>query len=66
MINDKELLSSITVHNKYARHIGYKPKDNAEDYRNKINKKDGYIDSKDSLVTTHGGYFASAGHFDDN
>ena len=57
---------SILIDNKYARHIGYKPKDNAEDYRNKINQKDGYIDSKDSLVSTHGGYFASAGHFDDN
>ena len=28
-------------------------------------KKDGFIDSNDHLVTTHGGYFASSGHFDD-
>ena len=51
--------------NKYAKHIGYKPHDNGEDYRKKIEKKHGFIDSKDPLVTTHGGYFASVGHFDD-
>jgi|TARA_A100001234_G_scaffold28795_1_gene22472 uronate dehydrogenase len=56
---------SVLIDNKYAKHIGYKPKDNAEEFRSLIEKKDGFIDSTDSLVTTHGGYFASSGHFDD-
>ena len=57
---------SILIDNKYGKHVGYKPKDNGENYRNKIEKKDGFIDSTDSLVSTHGGYFTAAGHFDDN
>ena len=56
---------SVLIDNKYAKHIGYKPKDNAEEFRSLIEKKDGFIDSSDPLVTTHGGYFASSGHFDD-
>jgi len=56
---------SVLIDNKYAKHIGYKPNDNGEDFRKKIEKDHGFVDSKDSLVTTHGGYFASAGHFDD-
>ena len=58
--------NSILIDNKYAKHIGYNPKDNGEEYRKIIEENDGFIDSKDPLVTTHGGYFASAGHFDDN
>ena len=56
---------SVLIDNKYAKHIGYKPKDNAEKFRSIIEQKDGFIDSTDPLVTTHGGYFASSGHFDD-
>ena len=56
---------SVLIDNKYAKHIAYKPKDNGEDFRSLIEKKDGFIDSSDPLVTTHGGYFASSGHFDD-
>ncbi len=56
---------SILIDNKYAKHIAYKPKDNGEEFRSLIEKKDGFIDSTDPLVTTHGGYFASSGHFDD-
>ena len=56
---------SVLIDNKYAKHIAYKPKDNGEDFRSLIEKKDGFIDSTDPLVTTHGGYFASSGHFDD-
>ena len=56
---------SVLIDNKYAKHIGYKPKDNGEKFRSLIEKKDGFIDSSDHLVTTHGGYFASSGHFDD-
>ena len=56
---------SVLIDNKYAKHIAYKPKDNGEDFRSVIEKKDGFIDSTDPLVTTHGGYFASSGHFDD-
>lgn len=57
---------SLLIDNKFANHIGYKPKDNAENYRKKLDEKLGFVDSQDPLVTTHGGYFASAGHFDDN
>ena len=57
---------SILVDNKYAKHIAYKPKDNGEDFRKKIEDNEGFIDSKDPLITTHGGYFVSAGHFDDD
>ena len=56
---------SILIDNKYAKHIAYKPKDNGEEFRSLIEKKYGFIDSTDPLVTTHGGYFASSGHFDD-
>ena len=35
------------------------------EFRSLIENKDGFIDSTDPLVTTHGGYFASSGHFDD-
>ena len=59
-------IKTILIDNKYARHIGYKPKDNAEGYRNRIDQKNGFINSRDSLVRTHGGNFVSAGHFDDN
>jgi uronate dehydrogenase len=58
--------NSILIDNKYSKHIGYNPKDNGEEYRKIIEENDGFIDSKDPLVTTHGGYFASAGHFDDD
>ena len=57
---------SVLVDNKYAKHIGYIPKDNGEDYRVKVETKDGFVDSNNPLVKTHGGYFASAGHFDDS
>ena len=50
----------------YVLHIGYIPRDNGEDYRVKVETKDGFVDSNDPLVKTHGGYFASAGHFDDS
>ena len=57
---------SVLIDNKYAKHIGYIPRDNGEDYRVKVETKDGFVDSNDPLVKTHGGYFASAGHFDDS
>ncbi|MFL2828620.1 MAG: NAD-dependent epimerase/dehydratase family protein [Candidatus Puniceispirillales bacterium] len=57
---------SVLIDNKYAKHIGYIPRDNGEDYRVQVETKDGFVDSNDPLVTTHGGYFASAGHFDDS
>ena len=56
----------VLIDNKYAKHIGYIPRDNGEDYRVQVETKDGFVDSNDPLVTTHGGYFASAGHFDDS
>ena len=36
---------SLLIDNKYASHISYKPKDNAEEYRQKIEKKHGFVDS---------------------
>ena len=57
---------SLLIDNKYANHISYKPKDNAEEYREKIEQKHGFVDSQDPLVTTHGGNFVSAGHYDDS
>ena len=56
---------SLLIDNKYANHISYKPKDNGEAYRQKIEKNHGFVDAQDPLVTTHGGYFVSAGHYDD-
>ena len=55
---------SVLIDNKYAKHMSYKP-NNGEKFRSLIEKKEGHIDSTDPLVTTHGGYFASSGHFDD-
>ena len=57
---------SVLIDNKYAKHIGYIPRDNGENYRVQVEAKDGFLDSNDPLVTTHGGNFASAGHFDDS
>ena len=56
---------SILIDNKYANHIGFKPEDNAEHFRSKVVEQKGFVDPKDPLVTTHGGYFASAGHYDE-
>ena len=56
---------SILIDNKYANHIGFKPEDNAEQFRSKVVGEKGFVEPKDPLVTTHGGYFASAGHYDD-
>ena len=43
----------ILIDNKYSKHIGYNPKYNGEEYRKIIEDNDGFIDSKDPLVTTN-------------
>lgn len=40
---------SLLIDNKYANHISYKPKDNAEAYRQKIEKNHGFVDAQDQL-----------------
>ena len=47
------------VDNSKARHLGYHPKDNAEQFANEIYKNDGPLDPHDPANTHHGGPFAS-------
>ncbi len=51
--------------NHMAAHIGFNPKDNAEDYRAEIEAKSGAPDINDRFIACHGGSFASAPHFED-
>ena len=47
------------VDNSKARHLGYHPKDNAEEFAKEIYAKDGPLDLHDDANTHHGGPFAS-------
>ena len=47
------------VDNSKARHLGYHPKDNAEEFAKEIYAKDGPLDPHDDANTHHGGPFAS-------
>ena len=47
------------VDNHKARHLGYHPKDNAEQFAKEIYKNDGPLDPHDAAHTHHGGPFAS-------
>jgi len=47
------------VDNSKARHLGYHPKDNAEEFAKEIYAKDGPLDPHDAANTHHGGPFAS-------
>ena len=47
------------VDNSKARHLGYHPKDNAEEFAKEIYAKDGPLDPHDPANTHHGGPFAS-------
>jgi uronate dehydrogenase len=51
--------------NHMATHIGFRPKDNAEVYRAEIEAASPEPDPNDRFVSTHGGSFASAPHYDD-
>lgn len=48
-----------------ASHIGFRPKDNAEAYRAKVEAATPEPDPADPFIACHGGGFASAGHFED-
>ena len=47
------------VDNAKARHLGYHPKDNAEQFAEEIYAKDGPLDPHDPANTHHGGPFAA-------
>ena len=47
------------VDNSKASHLGYHPKDNAEEFAKEVYAKDGPLDPHDAANTHHGGPFAS-------
>ncbi|MEL6373872.1 MAG: NAD(P)-dependent oxidoreductase [Pseudomonadota bacterium] len=51
--------------NRLATHIGFRPQDNAEAFRNKIEAATPEPEHDDIVFAAHGGGFAKAGHFDD-
>ena len=51
--------------NHMAAHIGFRPQDNAEVFREEIEAASAEPDPHDRFVAVHGGAFASAQHFDD-
>ena len=51
--------------NHMAAHIGFRPKDNAEDYRAEVEAATEELDPNDIVIARHGGGFAKAGHFED-
>ena len=48
--------------NRMAAHLGYRPKDNAEEFRAEIEAASPTWDCDDINVAVHGGSFAAAGH----
>lgn len=48
-----------------ARHIGFRPKDNAEVFREVVEAATPEPDKDDLFVAVHGGGYAAAGHYDD-
>ena len=51
--------------NHMAAHLGYRPKDNAEMYREEIEAITEPYDRDDLTIAAHGGGFAASGHFED-
>ncbi len=51
--------------NRLASHLGYRPRDNAEAFREAIEARTPEPDRDDLFVAVHGGGFAAAGHFED-
>jgi uronate dehydrogenase len=56
---------SLLWDNRLASHIGYRPSDNAELYREKVEAATEPYDRDDLTIAAHGGGFAAAGHFED-
>lgn len=52
--------------NKNASILGYKPEDNAEDYRQKIMSVTAQGDPSDPAIRYQGGSYCADGHFEDN
>ena len=48
-----------------AMHLGYRPRDNAEVFRAKVEANTPPTRHDDLFVAVHGGGYAKAGHFDD-
>jgi len=48
-----------------ASHLGYRPQDNAEDYRAKVEAASEQKDIDDPMFKYDGGGFAGQPHFDD-
>jgi len=51
--------------NHMAAHIGFRPKDDAEVYRDEIEAATPELHPNDTVIARHGGGFAKAGHFED-
>ena len=51
--------------NRKASHIGFRPQDNAEIYREKVEAKTPETDPMDGFIARHGGQFTVDKHFDD-
>ena len=51
--------------NRCAMHLGYRPQDNAERFRDTLEASQPVPDKHDLFVAVHGGGYAAAGHFDD-
>lgn len=53
------------VDNRKAAHIGYRPKDNSEAFRAELEATQPEPAVDDKFISTHGGGFAAAGHYED-
>ena len=51
--------------NRKAAHIGFRPQDSSEPFRAKVEAATDVPDPTDRFISTHGGGFAAAGHFED-
>jgi uronate dehydrogenase len=56
---------SVLWDNRLAAYIGYRPKDNAEVFRDKVEAATEPYSRDDLTIAVHGGGFAAAGHFED-
>ena len=51
--------------NTMARHLGFRPKENAERFREHLESTTEVPERDDLFVAVHGGAYARAGHFED-
>lgn len=56
---------SLLWDNHMAAHLGYRPQDNAERYREEVEAATQPYDRDDLTIARHGGGFAAAGHWED-